>query len=513
MSSQTVYAIKNCGEKDMTENGCRKILVVDDEVGIRRGLSTSLQALGYEVVEAPSGEEAVYQISNQPDIQCILTDYKMPGLDGFDVLKEAKKLHPETPVIMMTGHANIHHAVSAIQSGAIDYLCKPFGMEDLERLLGRSFKNESKRESSADLETSDPQFSLILRRAKKLAKSEVPILVEGASGTGKEVLARKIHEWSLRSSGPWVAINCAALPSGLLESELFGYERGAFTGAVERKLGRFEQASGGTLLLDEIGDLDLSLQAKLLRVLQESEVDRLGGKRPIAVNVRIIATTNQDLADLVRQGRFREDLYFRLYGMRFKLPSLKDRPNDVVSLAEKFLVREANKQGRSLSFSSEAVAQLKNYPWPGNIRQLERCVEKAAILAEGRVVVVEDLELDDGALELERRPSRDRLSQEGAQPNTQSIKEMEREVILESLRAHHGNRTHTARALGMSLRTLRHKLKQYREHGYQVEFNRQISIGKNSPLDASNAQLEAFRADSSVGEVFACPDKGKGENH
>lgn len=482
----------------------KKILVVDDETGIREGLSDSLQSLGYSVVTCPSGEEAVFQIHQNSDFDCIITDYKMPGLDGFDVLKEAKRLRPQTPVIMMTGHANVHQAVEAIQSGAKDYLCKPFGMDDLERLLPPPGKEpnfvSSKVEETPLVLSTDPAFQKILQRAKRVAASEVPVLIEGPSGTGKEVLARQIHTWSTRSRQSWVAINCAALPAGLLESELFGYERGAFTGAVERKAGKFEQAHGGTLLLDEIGDLDLQLQAKLLRVLQESEVDRLGGKRPISVDVRIIATTNQNLARLVEEGRFREDLYFRLYGVRFDLPALKDRPQDIPSLCEAFLAKERNKQSRDLSISSTALATLRSYPWPGNIRQLERAVERAAILSESGILEIEDFDLQTV------KPSSSPKPQKTKNVEGQSIKSMEREIILEALKAQAGNRTHTAKALGMSLRTLRHKLKQYREEGYQVDFDRQDAVGKICRSTESDAELVGFSTHISSGEQIASSD-------
>jgi two-component system response regulator FlrC len=475
----------------------KKILVVDDESGIRSGLEASLKALGYDVTSVPSGEEAIFQIHQQADFECILTDYKMPGLSGFDVLKEAKRLRPQTPVIMMTGHGNVHHAVEAIQSGAKDYLCKPFGFEELERLLPQDSSPKSSVSSDSSLAfTLDPAFEKILHKAQRVAQSDAPVLIEGPSGTGKEVLAKQIHLWSTRANSPWVAINCAALPAGLLESELFGYERGAFTGAVERKIGKFEQANGGTLLLDEIGEMDPLLQAKLLRVLQESEVDRLGGKKPIQVNVRIIATTNQKLTSLVQEGKFREDLYFRLYGVRFELPALKNRPEDIPSLCETFLERESKKQGRVLEISKNALESLKKYTWPGNIRQLERSVERASILSETGIIEIDDFELENFT------PSA-ATNLIPKQTESHSIKEMEREIILEALSAHSGNRTHTAKTLGMSLRTLRHKLKTYREEGFLIDAPRQKPVGKDCRYAESDAKLMAFGQSNSFGESLA----------
>lgn len=471
----------------------RKVLIVDDEPGIRAGLAGSLKQMGCDVEEAKSGEEALYQLKTNTGFDFVLTDYKMPGLDGFDVLKQSKKDYPQIPVVMMTGHGNVHHAVDAMRMGADDYLCKPFRLDDLEKIMIKSKPEPSAEEApqktseSSRIITEDPKLQAILNKASRAAKSHAPILIEGPSGTGKELLARQIHEQSGRRSRPWVAVNCAALPAGLLESELFGFEKGAFTGATEKREGRFEQANHGTILLDEIGELDPLLQAKLLRVLQEGEVDRLGGRRSMKLDVRVIATTNRNLEELVKLGQFREDLYFRLYGVRFELPALCQRPADVELLAEHFLKQQAEQQQRELYYAGGVVEALKAYSWPGNIRELERAVERAAILSESGEIQIEDFDLPQG-----KDQKTANQGQQTAQVN-RSIKEMEKEIILKSLEQHGGNRTHTAKSLGMSLRTLRHKLKAYREEGIEVDFGRQDSPGKFSRVNENDAGLGAHK--------------------
>lgn len=484
-----------------------RILVVDDEPGIRDGLKLSLEQMGYEVNTAANGEEALQKFKQHPDVSFVLSDFKMPGMSGFDVLREIKKQSPRTKVVLMTGFGSINHAVTAMQHGADDYLAKPFSIDALERIILKNAPKEVLSISSDTIISSDNHFQAILRKAERAAKGNVPILVEGASGTGKELLARQIHEWSPRAGKAWVAINCAALPAGLLESELFGFEKGAFTGAMERKPGKFEQATGGTLLLDEIGDLDLILQAKLLRVLQEGEVDRLGGRKSVKVDVRIIATTNRNLERLVHEGKFREDLFFRLYGVRFVLPSLKDRPLDIAILAQNFVARQAKEQGRDLELSDEVIPHLQRMNWPGNIRQLERAVERAAVLSETGLIKIEHFEFQNlvPTTAVYKSEVHNRI-----QIDQKPIREMEREIILQALDAHSGNRTHTAKSLGMSLRTLRHKLKQYREQGLLNESGEtgQDLLGRNFPLERMDATLDASFAASTVGEDLASHNRG-----
>lgn len=489
----------------LNENLHTRILVVDDERAIRDGLRTSLQQMGYDVETADSGSSALKQIKSNPgQISFVVSDYRMPGMSGFDVLKEVKKVSPQTKVVLMTGYGNVNHAVEAMQLGADDYLCKPFSIDELEKIIEKNTQPLN-QVTTAAIFTQDAHFITMLKKAERAAKSTAPILIEGPSGTGKELLARQIHEWSQRSQKPWVAINCAALPSGLLESELFGYEKGAFTGAMDKKLGRFEQADGGTLLLDEIGELDPILQAKLLRVLQEGEVDRLGGRKPMKVDVRIIATTNKNLEQLVRDGKFREDLYFRLYGVRFVLPSLKARAGDISLLANYFLERQSAQREEPLKFAPGVLEELARRPWHGNIRELERAVERAAVLSEEGIVRLSDFEFDVSPSIAMSQPPRvieDNLS------SKRPIKEMEKEIILKALEAHHGNRTHTAKALGMSLRTLRHKLKVYRDAGEDVaefvpEFVRQKMPSVDLPPLVSNAELDDRAAHQVDGQHFA----------
>ncbi|MDB5038238.1 MAG: Fis family transcriptional regulator [Bacteriovoracaceae bacterium] len=513
--------------RQVSEGSPQKILVVDDESGIRDGIKSALEQLGFLVSTAESGEQALYQFRNAHDISFVLSDYKMPGLTGFDLLQEIKKQSPQTKVVLMTGFGSVHHAVNAMQLGADDYLCKPFAVEDLERIILKC-RPPSKFESSSQIATSliseDPAFKALLKKADRAAKSNAPILIEGSSGTGKELLARQIHEWSPRKEKPWVAINCAALPAGLLESELFGFEKGAFTGALEKKHGKFEQANGGTLLLDEIGELDPLLQAKLLRVLQEGEVDRLGGKKSIKIDVRVIATTNRNLEKLVHEDKFREDLFFRLYGVRFILPNLRDRALDIPVLAKEFLRRQSSIQGNELCFAEGVLESLQRMAWPGNVRELERAIERAAVFSDRGIVHLENFEFTapqafhpanaksfHGSHGTPARVFN--IDQTSSQ---RPIREMEREIILSALESHAGNRTHTARALGMSLRTLRHKLKQYREAGLiegelisnGEEITRQ-EVGKNIPFFSMDAELTVPTSASWGGPQLAHPKGGE----
>ncbi len=476
-----------------------RVLIADDDGDIRESLKNFFIQLGFDAQTAENGEKAMYLVrSNQlqgTPFQFVITDFRMPGVDGFDVLKEVKRTSPSARVIVMTGMASVHHAVQAMQAGADDYIAKPFSLDDMEKIVLKSLPKSTEPTKAIGILSVDPSFQAILQKAERAARSNAPILIEGPSGTGKELLARQVHEWSPRRSKPWVAINCAALPAGLLESELFGFEKGAFTGAIEKKPGKFEQANGGTLLLDEIGELDPILQAKLLRVLQEGEVDRLGGKKSCKIDVRIIATTNKNLEQLVRTGQFREDLFFRLYGVRFILPSLKDRPQDIAMLVTEFLNRQATILGRTLTLDADVLTALEQRAWTGNIRELERSVERAAVLSEDGLVRLSHFEFTPDLSSL--RPTIPPTTHEAAQAMAaaiqpkRSIREMEQDIILRALDAHQGNRTHTAKALGMSLRTLRHKLKQYREQGIAVDrVARQNLVGSFRSDEKTDAALD-----------------------
>ena len=368
------------------------------------------------------------------------------------------------PVVIMTAYGSVESAVEALKLGATEYIQKPFPLERLEevvtRLKAKVVSGEEERDKSNQPQAEPPGFLThnarvlqIIKMLESVASSPATILIQGESGTGKEVLARYVHSISPRAKQPFVAVNCAALPDGLLESELFGYEKGAFTGALARRCGKFELAHQGTLLLDEIGEMSLGLQAKLLRVLQEREVDRLGARHPIPIDVRVIATTNRNLMHAVHEGRFREDVYYRLSVMPVTLPPLRDRPEDIPVLAEYFAERSFRRNSRPGSgITEEALSYLKTRRWKGNVRELENVIERAVLLAGSGPLRIEHVTFEDHVLRPEVNP----------QP-TGTIWEMERNLILRTLERHGGNRTHAARTLGISIRTLRNKLREYRQ--------------------------------------------------
>lgn len=431
-----------------------RVLVVDDEPSICKALSVVLERLGFRVSTAQDGYGALTKFRRDVH-DLVIADLKMPGMSGIDLLREIKRISPRTPVVLLTAYGTVEGAVEAMKEGAFDFLQKPFTPEVLKEVVSRALRpREEGQAKGRPIITQSQAMLELLDVAKAVARSSAPVLITGESGTGKELLARYIHEQSPRASGPFVAINCAALPEGLLESELFGYERGSFTGAVSQKKGKFELAHGGTILLDEISEMPLALQAKLLRVLQEGEVDRLGGLRPIPVDVRPIATSNRDLPELIRQGKFREDLYFRLNVVHLKLPPLRERPEDIPLLAEYFLEKYSRQNGKPLEgFIPEALRRLTEYPWPGNVRQLENVIHRAVLLARGPLVRPEDLIMDE------------EMASEAPLGAGLSLKEMERRLILDTLRRCGGNRTQAARILGVSVRTIRNKLKEYGING------------------------------------------------
>jgi DNA-binding NtrC family response regulator len=394
----------------------------------------------------------------------------MPGYDSGALLAEVKAEHPFLPVYLVSRRPTVEGAVAAMREGAQDYLAAPLSWEKLSAVLEPYLKNgrQSRQGASpkappSDQErpviTQDPAMLHILRMAKSVAPTRATVLIQGESGTGKEILARHLHAHSDRAGGPFIAVNCAALPEGLLESELFGHEKGAFTGALLRKLGKFELANNGTLLLDEISEMHPHLQAKLLRVLQENEIDRVGGRLPIPINVRMIATTNQDLHELIQKNDFREDLYYRLQVISFTLPPLRERRGDIPLLAEYFLERYAQHFGKkSVKLAAGALTALERASWPGNIRQLENTVARRVLLAEGNYVHPRDLLTDNLAEPSERSPL---PPPSGDKPVT--LREMEQHLIYQALDETSGNRTHAAKLLGISGRTLRNKLHEYRQ--------------------------------------------------
>ncbi|MFQ6757151.1 MAG: sigma-54-dependent Fis family transcriptional regulator [Deltaproteobacteria bacterium] len=469
------------------------ILIVDDEQNMRVALFEALSRNGHDVAVAENGQMALEMIAKHPP-DLVVTDIKMPGMDGLELLRQVKALRPELPVVIMTGFATVDTAVEAMKQGAFDYLLKPFPVEVIEETVARVFALGSKLPQPsakpvghktgevASLEKpiigKSPKLLQLMARAKSVASSKATVLILGESGTGKEVFARFIHNESDRRNGPFVALNCAALPEGLLESELFGHEKGAFTGAIVTKKGKFELADTGTLLLDEIGEIPLHLQAKLLRVLQEEEVDRLGGRAPCKIDVHVLATTNRDLEQAVKEGSFRQDLYYRLNVIPLKLPPLRERREDVGLLVDFFIRKYAVQYGKPEKKPSAAVwARLADYDWPGNVREMENLIERAMLLSQGS-----ELELWDFWDDVEPPTRIDAPAVEASPPSghfavalantsaameigTQTLREVERQMILQALQANDNNRTHAAEILGISVRTLRNKLHEYRSQG------------------------------------------------
>jgi DNA-binding NtrC family response regulator len=441
------------------------ILVVDDEEPQRRVLAGFLRKHGYAAETAGDAEEALRVVSSRT-VDLVLTDLRMPGRSGVDLLEAVRGKNPEVPVVVMTAYGTVESAVSAMKRGAADYLAKPVDLDELEVLVARTLErralvseNRALREQLesryrlAGLETANAAMQECINVAARAAASRAGILVRGESGTGKELLARAIHYASPRRKAPLVAVNVAALPETLLESELFGHEKGAFTGADRERRGRFELADGGTLFLDEIGDLPRGTQAKLLRALQEQSFERLGGTRTIKVDVRVIAATHRDLEAMARAGEFREDLLFRLDVVSITVPPLRERREDIPLLVDHFLRRFAD-EGRARSVSREAMDLLLKHDYPGNVRELENLVHRAVVLSRGDVVTTSDLPLHVAGL----RPE----SADGdAVGFTERVEAFEKRLILEALDRAGGVQTRAAAALGMSERHLRYKLKKY----------------------------------------------------
>ncbi|MDP2821656.1 MAG: sigma-54 dependent transcriptional regulator [Sulfuritalea sp.] len=441
------------------------VLVVEDDPALCEALTDTLEIAGYAVAAAVAAEQALAWLDkNTPGL--VLTDVQMPGMDGHAFLRTLKTRRPEIPVILMTAYGQIDRAVQAMRDGAADYLPKPFEPDSLLAAVARHFR-QAGESAAACMVAQDPASLALLELARRVAASDATILLTGESGVGKEVYARYIHQHSMRAKRPFVALNCAAIPENLLESVLFGHEKGAFTGASASQPGKFEQANGGTLLLDEISELPFNLQAKLLRVLQEREVERVGGRTLLALDVRVIAATNRDLSMWVAEGRFRDDLYYRLNVFPLEIPPLRHRPADIPALAKHFLKRHEQVAGRGgFSFTDAALAELTGYDWPGNIRELGNVVQRAMILAPGAEIGPEHLMLPCTMLQnTSSRLARAPIRHSGSQVES-GLKDVERDAILNTLQRMQGSRRKTAEALAMSERTLRHKLKQYREAGF-----------------------------------------------
>ncbi|MBN2319548.1 MAG: sigma-54-dependent Fis family transcriptional regulator [Acidobacteria bacterium] len=439
-----------------------EILVVDDEPQMLIAVQETLRRKGYGITTAGSVMEALCRLKEKY-YHLVLTDMRMPELSGLDLLKKVQSLSPQTPVVLLTAYGTIQNAVDAMRHGAYDYLLKPFSSEALERVVRRALDSiPQKNEKTAHtILTQDPDFSRTLELAAQAAATEATILIEAESGTGKELLARMLHQKSGRSNNDFVAVNCAALPENLLESELFGFEKGAFTGAISSKPGKFELANEGTLLLDEIGEMASILQAKLLRVLQEKEVDRIGGRTPVSINVRIIATTNRDLQELVRRGDFRQDLFYRLNVVRLTIPPLRERRKDIPLLADFFCKKYGKHSGEnSVALSSDALDRLMRYSWPGNVRELENTIQRALAFCPGENLRVEDLPLLNPQSEISASETETKSHELGFSAGV-TMREMERQLICRTLEDTGGNRTRAAKSLGISLRTLRNKLNEF----------------------------------------------------
>jgi two-component system response regulator FlrC len=439
------------------------ILVVEDDPALREALVDTLELSGYAVHAAGDGEQALAWLEGVHaggDPGLVLTDVQMPGMDGHVLLRTLKAHWPELPVLLMTAYGQFDLAVQAMREGAADYLPKPFEPDRLLAAVARYYRGRAEGAES-EVVAADAATRAVLDLARRVAATEASVMLTGESGVGKEVFARFIHRHSKRAKGPFVAVNCAAIPENLLETTLFGHEKGAFSGATSAQAGKFEQANGGAILLDEVSELPLNLQAKLLRVLQEKEVERVGGRAPIKLDVRVFATSNRDLAAWVSAGHFRDDLYYRLNIFPLEIPPLRQRRGDIGALARHFLKRFENVVGRAgFALSGTALAELTGYGWPGNIRELANVLQRAMILAPGTEIDPEHLMLPRSEVQETMRV------QEMAPVADLGLKDIERETILGTLRRLGGSRRKTAEALDMSGRTLRHKLKQYREAGY-----------------------------------------------
>jgi len=430
------------------------ILIVEDDPDLREALTDTLALSRYRVLAAVDGKHAL-EVLEKNAVGLVITDVQMPNMNGLVLLHQIKASQPHLPVLLMTAYGVITQAVEAMREGACNYLVKPFEASDLLTQVAR-YMLPASFSDTADAVMDDPRSNELFAMAMRVAGTPATVLISGESGTGKEVLARFIHRHSPRAAQPFVAINCAAIPDNLLEATMFGYEKGAFTGATQAQAGKFEQAQGGTLLLDEISEMPLALQAKLLRVLQEREVERVGGHKAIALDVRVIATTNRDMQAEVAAGKFREDLFYRLNVFPLQVPPLRERKLDILPLARRFLAEMAAAMGRpGMRMDAAAEQAVLNYAWPGNVREMENIIQRAVILASGDAVKPEHLHLPAPATvaDLLGLPEDD----------ASDLKSLEKAHIMSTLASVDGSRKLAAQKLGMSERTLRHKLQQYRE--------------------------------------------------
>ncbi|MCQ4294830.1 sigma-54 dependent transcriptional regulator [Pseudomonas stutzeri] len=458
-----------------------KILLVEDDHALREALGITLELGGYGY-RAVNCAEAALAALQEETFALVISDVNMPGMDGHELLALIRKRYPHTPVLLMTAFGAVARAVDAMRQGALDYLVKPFEPTTLLELLGRHLDGAITADAQGPI-ACEPASQQLLSLARRVAQSDSTVLISGESGTGKEVLARYIHQQSSRNGRPFIAINCAAIPDNMLEATLFGHEKGAFTGAIASQPGKFEQADGGTLLLDEISEMPLGLQAKLLRVLQEREVERVGGRRPITLDIRVLATTNRDLRSEVAAGRFREDLYYRLSVFPLTWSPLRQRPADILPLAERLLASHARKMRQiPPRLSAEAQRCLLGHAWPGNVRELDNAIQRALILQQGGLIQPQDLFLAEvgglpGAVSATSSVAApEPLPSEAVSPRSEpcsalgdDLRRREFQLIIDTLRAERGRRKETADRLGISARTLRYKLAQMRDAGVDVE--------------------------------------------
>ncbi len=447
-----------------------KILIVEDDHGLREALVDTLLLGGYQVTPVESAQSAMVKLS-EAEFDLVVSDIQMEGMDGLSLLRSVKNKYPNLPFVLMTAYANVNDAIQAMRDGATDYLSKPFAPQVLLNLIGR-YAPAQKVESRTPVVGDESSINL-LNLARKVANSDATVMVLGPSGSGKEVLSRYIHDQSTRRDAPFVAINCAAIPENMLEATLFGYEKGAFTGAIQACPGKFEQAQQGTILLDEISEMDLALQAKLLRVLQEREVERLGGRKTIALNVRVIATSNRDVKEAVALGQFREDLYYRLNVFPITWLALQQRKGDIIPLATHLLTRHCMQNKTEIpEFTASAQHKLTNHTWPGNVRELENVIQRALILSPGKLIDSADLLIESDAPNVFDAISTPFSKENTAADDTSllgcELRLQEHQIILDTLQALNGKRKDVADKLGISPRTLRYKLAKMRESGIEL---------------------------------------------
>ncbi len=441
-----------------------RLLLIDDDPNTLASLSRAFRLAGYEATVCDSAARAL-ELIRAEHFDMIFSDVVMPGKDGISLLEDLKAAGVTTPVVMISGQASVETAVRATRLGAVDFLEKPISTEKLlvtiENVLRlRRLEDENRdlrgRLGKHEMIWSGPVMERLMAQVERVAASESRVAIQGETGTGKELIARTIHQKSARHAGPFVTLNCAAVPAELIESELFGHEKGSFTGAATRHVGKFEQAAGGTLFLDEIGDMPLVMQSKLLRVLEEGEIERVGGDKPIAVDARVVVATHRNLEEMVRQGSFRADLYHRIYVFPIALPPLRERAEEIPALAEYFAAQVASQNSwRPKHFSPESIEILQRYAWPGNVRELRNVVERVLLLSAGEIITAEEVNL---ALPAPRNG--EGASSAGSGPLTQRLESFEREVLLAELRRHHHHMTNTARALGLERSHLYKKCQQ-----------------------------------------------------